>query len=207
MIWTEKRLILISIAFNILLFGSVVLLMKGNTSLRDVVNTLTNTFITEVGVIRTRTMDNGSEIATVQTQMVTKEMMRALEYRLGQRMEDMDIKMNKKLSEIILYNTVTTYHIKDSNVVITDTSYVTHYKDKPWIEFKHQVYPLEGYSETDINLYDSLIIVGTWDHDKTYWWPKRLWKPKIGEVTVNNANPYSKVSYFKHYKIMKDRRD
>lgn len=199
-----KLLIIISLAW-LITTSLLVYVIRMDKEKKQTIQNMFNTFLTELGEIDVVTAKLGNEVATIRTQLVTKDMMNAVQRQNERLIKDMNLSLNKRIDDITLVNTVTTYNIKDTLLTITDTSYISEFVDYPWVDFRSEVIPSLDYSNTHFSTFDSLGVVGSWSFDKEYRWPKRLWKPLVGTTTITNFNPYSEITYARRYKLEKER--
>lgn len=193
-------MILVSLLLNVLLLGGIYWLSKGNVALRRSIEATRDALVVELNGMKTRTADNGTQIASIQTQMVTADVVRAGDRQILAEMRKMGLSLDKRITDITLINTVTEYKIKDTLIVVTDSSYVTDFKND-YLEFKSTVYPSLGYSQTDIKEYYKLIAVGHLEKDTTRSWPFRFLYPRVGVIDVTTPNPNAKIEYLRHLKL------
>jgi len=187
------------------------ILMQQNKQLRQTLTDQTNNILSELVGVKKETATNGSEIATVTTQMITydmaRQMDRAMQGWLTKRLDLMGVDFSRQVTDISVVNTQTEIFIRDSLIVVTDTSFSTKWSDSPWAEFESTVYPHLGFSDSRLKVTEKILFVEEFVKDTTKPWPIRWAYPRIDQSVFNNANPYVDVIDFKHYKIKNKRKD
>jgi len=194
---------IISLLVNVIVIVALFIAFREMSRLRASNEAMESNYRTEMEGVKQTLLDNGTQLTKMGEQTVSRKEFKDMNEETVRWMEQMGLKHLRKVDDIVLMNTRSEYILKDTTVVFTDTSVVQRIERLPWISVDNTIDLNTGVSDMRIEVYDSLIIAGTWSYDKDYWWPKRLWKERDVTLNVNNANPYSRVVYLRKYKLDK----